>query len=455
MLRNVVISFLLMVIAGVSALQAHAQSLIRDAEIEAILREYTDPILRAAGLVPEDVKIFLIGDKSLNAFVANGQRIHLNTGLIITAETPGQLKGVIAHETGHIAGAHGARRAQDLAIARRPAYISIGLGIIAIAAGAPQLGAALIVGSQEYAALNFFAHTRVQEASADQAAVTYLEKIGESPSGLVEFFDNFRYQESISQAKRFPYFRSHPLASDRIQALRLRAEETGLMDVPPTERAQHQFDMMQAKLIGFLETPGHVYRKYPLSDTSQPAMYARTISAFRAVDIQAALNEMENLLATDPDNPFFHELHGQILFETGRISDSIRPLERAVSLAPDEPLIQIAYARSLIARAEEGDVDAGEKALREAILIDPDNAFAWRELAIALEAQGLRDQAELATAESYYRIGDIVRANLFANRALNGLSRSSTYYIRASDIAAITDPRLPENKAAYRRSNNR
>lgn len=439
--------------ASVFSIHAHAQGLIRDAEIEAILREYTDPILEAADLVPEDVKIILIGDKNLNAFVANGQRIHLNTGLIIASDTPGQLKGVIAHETAHIAGAHGARRAQDLAVARRPAYISIGLGIIAIAAGAPQLGAALIVGSQEYAALNFFAHTRVQEASADQAAVTYLEKIGESPAGIVEFFDNFRYQESISAAKRFPYFRSHPLAADRIQALRQRAQETGLWDVPPTERAQTQFDMMQAKLIGFLEPPGTVYRKYPLSDQSAPAMYARAISAFKSVDIQAALNEMENLLALDPDNPYFHELHGQILFETGRVADSVRPLERAVAIAPDEPLIQIAYARSLIARAEDGDIAAGEAALRDAILVDPDNAFAWRELAIALEAQGLRDEAELATAESFYRIGDVVRANLFSNRALNGLDRNSPLYVRASDIAAITDPRLPENRAAYRRSN--
>ena len=444
-----VLSFLMLCICS---LHAQAQGLIRDAEIEAILREFTDPILEAADLVPEDVKIFIIGDPGLNAFVANGQRIHLNTGLIIRSETPGQLKGVIAHETGHIAGAHGARRAQDIAIAQRPAYISIGLGIIAIAAGAPQIGAALILGSQEYAALNFLAHTRVQEASADQAAVSYLEAIGESPKGLVEFFENFRYQEVLSNAKRFPYFRSHPLASDRIQALRQRAIETGLWDVPPTERAQFQFDMMRAKLIGFLEPIGKVYREYPLSDTSPPARYARSIAAFKAVDVPTALAELESLLALDPDNPYYHELHGQILFETGQIEASLPPLKRAVRIAPNQPLIQISYARSLIALGTQEDIAQGELALRNALQVEPDNAFAWRELAIALDAQGKRAEAELATAESAYRVGDIVRANLFATRALDDLDQSSTLYVRASDIAAITDPRLPENRRAFQRA---
>ncbi len=433
------------------SLPAVAQGFIRDAEIEAILREYTDPILEAAGLIPEDVGLYIIGDPSLNAFVAGGQRIHLHTGLIIRTETPGQLKGVIAHETGHISGAHGARRAADFARSARSGYLSIGLGIIALAAGAPELGAALIANSQQLTALSFFTHTRAQESSADQAAVTFLERTGESPAGIVEFFEEFRYQEVLSQARRFEYFRTHPLASDRIRALRQRAEETGLMDVPPSDRAVAQMEIMHAKLIGFLEPPNAVYQRYPESDKSEPARYARAISALQSVDLGKAISEIDALLEIDPENPYYHELKGQILFEFGKIEESVEPNRRAVELAPDQPLLMISYARSMIARGEEGDVEEGETLLRRSIIAEPENAFAWSELAKALDKQGRRSEAQLATAERSFHIGDVVSANSFAQRAMQGLDKGTPLMRRAQDIAAVTDVRLEENRRYYRR----
>ena len=432
------------------SLPAMAQGFIRDAEIEAILREYTDPILEAAGLIPEDVGLFLIGDPSLNAFVAGGQRIHLNTGLIIRTETPGQLKGVIAHETGHISGAHGARRAADFAKSARSGYVSIGLGIIALAAGAPELGAALIANSQQLTALSFYTHTRAQESSADQAAVTFLERTGQSPAGLVEFFEEFRYQEVLSQARRFEYFRTHPLASDRIRSLRARAEETGLMDVPATDRELAQMAIMHAKLIGFLEPPVVVYQRYPETDTSEPARYARAISAMQSVDLGKAIKEIDQLLEINPENPYYHELKGQILFEFGRIEDSIEPNRRAVELAPNQPLLMISYARSIIARGHDGDIAQGETLLRQSLIAEPDNAFAWSELAKALDKQGRRYEAELATAERSFHIGDVVGANTFAQRAIQGLEPSTPLMRRARDIAAVTDSRLEENRRYYR-----
>lgn len=434
----------------IACLPAAAQG-IRDAEIEAILREYTDPILEAAGLVPEDVQIFLINDPSLNAFVAGGQRIHLNTGLIIRTETPGQLKGVIAHETGHIAGAHGARRAQDLAAAARPGYISIGLGILAVAAGAPEVGAALIANAQQLTALGFFTHTRAQESSADQAALTYLEATGESPAGLVEFFEEFRYQEVLSQARRFEYFRTHPLAADRIARLRNRAAETGLLDVPPSERSVQQMDIMRAKLIGFLQPPVKVYQLYPKTDTSQPARYARSISALQSVDLPVAISEVNALIEESPENPYYHELKGQILFELGKIRESVGPHQRSVELAPHEPLLMINLARSMIARGDLGDLETGENYLRQAILADPENAFAWSELAKAMDKQGRRAEAELATAERSYHVGDYAGAQAFSRRAMANLERGTPLHRRAEDIAAVTDPRLEENARYYRR----
>ena len=433
------------------AVSASAQSLIRDAEIEETLREWTDPILEVSGLVPADVGLYIINDPSLNAFVANGQRIHIHTGLMIAAENPGQIKGVIAHETCHIACGHSVSRMRAAGVAMRPALLSIGLGLLAMAAGEGGAGAALIGSSQQFAAANFFTHTRPEEASADAHAVKYLAALGQSPAGIVEFFENFRYQEVMSEARRFPYFRAHPLASDRIRTTRALAEATGLMDKPPTEREMRQYRMLRAKLVGFLDSPVKVRRDYPASDTSQEARYARAIAAFRAADIQSAMKDIDSLIDEEPDNPYFHELKGQILFESGRVAESVAPHRRALELKPGQPLLLISLARSLNARGEGDDVIEAEAALRDALIRERDNAFAWAQLAITLEKQGRRAEAQLATAESAYWVGDIVRANSFAGRAVEQLEPGTPVYRRADDILLITDPANPDNRVFYER----
>lgn len=448
-------SLIAALIACLAAAGAHAQGLIRDTEIEHTLRDWTDPILDVAGLRPDDVDLYIINDPSLNAFVANGKNIHLHTGLIIAAETPGQIRGVIGHETCHIACGHTITRTRAAEVSMRPALVSIGLGVLAMAAGAGDAGAALIASSQQFAALNFFKHTRAEEAAADQAAVAYLEQLGQSPRGLVEFFENYRYQEVLSEARRYPYFRAHPLASERIRTTRQLAEETGLMDVEPDPETVREFEMMQAKLIGFLEPAAQVYREYPRSDDSAPARYARAIAAMQAADISTALSQVDSLIDQAPDNPYFHELKGQILFESGRVGESVGPHKRANELMPDQPLLLINLGRSLIARGEPGDIESGEEALRDALIAEPHNAFAWQNLAIALEKQDKRAEAKLATAEAAYNVGDLPRANAFAGRAIRDLERGTTLHRRASDILAITDPRLPENRDIYRRQQRR
>ena len=291
---------------------ANSQSLIRDAEIEQILREWTDPILDVAGLQPNDVGLYIINDPNVNAFVAGGQRIHLHTGLIMAADNAGQVKGVIAHETCLIACGHTVTRARAAGGASRPALVSIGLGVLAIAAGAPDAGAALIASSQQFAALNFFVHTRAEEAMADTKAVQYMVALDQSPMGIVEFFEKFRYQEVLSEARRYPYFRSHPLSSNRVRTTRQLAEDSGLADKPEDPRVVEQFEMMKAKLVGFLEPPARVFRDYPPTDLSAPARYARSISAMQAADLTTAITEIDSLIAEEPENPYFHELKGQI-----------------------------------------------------------------------------------------------------------------------------------------------
>ncbi|WP_084395941.1 M48 family metalloprotease [Henriciella aquimarina] len=448
---NVLKAALAACLALAVAVGASAQSIIRDAEIETTLRDWSDPIFEVAGLNPEDVDIVIINDPELNAFVANGQKVHLHTGLLIAAETPGQIKGVIAHETCHIACGHTVSRTRAADVASRPALVSIGLGVLAIAAGAGDAGAALIASSQQFAALNFFVHTRAEEGQADAAAVSYLSELGQSPAGLVSFFEKYRYQEVLSNAKRFPYFRSHPLASDRIRTTRQLAEETGLMDVPPDPKTQRQFDLMQAKLIGFLEPLARVYQKYPRGDDSEAARYARAIASMQASDLAGTLKEVDSLLDEFPENPYYWELKGQALFEMGRAADSVAPHAKSLEFLPGQPLLLINYARSLIARDEDGDVKRGEEALRDALIEEPNNSFAWSQLAIALEKQDRRAEAELATAESAYHIKNYPRAYIFASRALENLPPNSPEARRANDIRNVTDPALPENEDYWRR----
>ncbi|MEL6727235.1 MAG: M48 family metalloprotease [Pseudomonadota bacterium] len=435
----------------VSAVPAWGQSLIRDAEIEQTLREWTDPILDVAGLEPNDVGLYIINDPSLNAFVAGGQRIHLHTGLIMASDNARQVKGVIAHETCHIACGHTVTRSRAASVASRPALISIGLGVLAIAAGAPDAGAALIASSQQFAALNFFVHTRAEEAMADTMAVQYLIELEQSPMGIVEFFEKFRYQEVLSEARRYPYFRSHPLSSNRVRTTRTLAEESGLADKPEDPRVEKQFAMMKAKLVGFLEPPARVFRDYPPTDMSQPARYARSISAMQVADLNTALLEIDSLIEEEPENAYFHELKGQILFETGRPADSIDPLLEANRLLPGNALLQISLARSLLSRSEAGDLEIAEEALRDALIAEPNNAFAWTQLAIVFEQQDNRAMAQVATAEAAYNIGNYPRAYSFAQRAIRELEPNTPAFRQASDIRNATDPALPENEIFWRR----
>lgn len=434
-----------------TSLPALAQSLIRDAEIEQTLREWTDPILEVSGLQPNDVGLYIINDPSLNAFVAGGQRIHLHTGLIMASDNARQVKGVIAHETCHIACGHTVTRTRAASVASRPALVSIGLGVLAIAAGAPDAGAALIASSQQFAALNFFVHTRAEEAMADTKAVQYLVALDQSPMGIVEFFEKFRYQEVLSEARRYPYFRSHPLSSNRVRTTRTLAEESGLADKPEDPVVVKQFDMMKAKLVGFLEPPARVFRDYPPTDNSQAARYARSISAMQVADLTTALKEVDSLIEEEPENPYFHELKGQILFETGKPVESIDPLIEANRLLPGNALLQISLARSLLARGDEDDMELAENALRDALIAEPNNAFAWTQLAIVFEQQENRPMAQVATAEAAYNIGNYPRAYAFAERAIRELTPNTPAWRQASDIRNATDPALPENEVFWRR----
>lgn len=424
---------------------AHAQGLIRDAEIEDTLRVYTNPLLEAAGLNPADVDLYIVGDPSINAFVAGGQNIFIHTGLIMEATSANEVIGVLAHETGHIAGGHGVRRSQFASNqALGPMLISLALGVLAIAGGEPGAGAALISGSQQFAMSSFVQYTQAQEASADQAGLSYLEGTGQSGHGLISLFNRELRPYEFRTRRVPPYLQTHPYASDRVEALRRGVDAGSHRDEPDTPDNARRFRFMQAKLVGFTRTEAQTLSRYPLSDISAPARYARAVAYYRVSDLAKARGELEVLIRDEPNNPYYQELMGQILFENGRAEESIAYHRRSVELAPGQPLLQTNLARALVqARGRQG-ADEAIELLRQVTATEPDNAFAWRELAQARNERGEEALAELASAEQNFSMGDYGLALSFAERARRTLPHNTPDFQRANDIVTFAGAEVQE-----------
>lgn len=422
------------------AQSAGGVSIIRDTEIEEILHQDGDPVFVAAGLDPKAVQIHIVSDPQLNAFSAAGQQLFLNTGLILETKSPNQLTGVIAHETGHIAGGHIARSGAIGRAAAPPMIISIGLGVLAALAGQPNAAAALIFSSSYFGEISVLGYSREQEARADQAAATYLETAGESGAGLVDFFNNFRYQEVFDDEKKYPFFRDHPLTDDRIEALAHRVELQPHYGARDTPEAIARHAVMKAKLEAFLEGPGQTLGDYPDSDTSFPARYARAISLYRQTETQPALKAIEALIAEQPDNPYLWELKGQVLFEAGRAKDAEPAHRRSVDLKPDAPLLRINLGQTLIALNEPAKLDEAVSQIRRALGQEPDNALGWRLLSEAYDAKNEPGLARLAAAEQNFYLGQLLEARTFAVQARKLLSRESPEWRRATDIILASKP---------------
>jgi predicted Zn-dependent protease len=426
------------------ASQAEAQNLIRDSEIEATLREYTDPILLAANLEPRDVRLRLINDHRPNAFVARGQQIFFHTGIITTARTPNELIGVIAHETGHIAGGHLARSRQAMQDAAIPAYIAMGVGILAIAAGQPEAGINLLAGAPAFAQGDFVRHTQTQESSADQAALNYLEATGQSGLGLLTYFDReFRPNEFMTR-RLPPYMLTHPFTSDRVEALRQQVEASPFRDAVDSPERIFQFDMIKAKIIGFLRPVDETFSLYPASDTSLPARYARAIAHYRQANLARAEAEIGALIAEQPDNPYFQELMGQMFFESGRSAQAIPFHRRSLELRPEDALLQVNLARALIGLGRRENLEEAVALLTAATHIEPENALAWREMSAAYDGLDNEGMALLAAAEQHYVGGNLPLAQNFAQRARTDLTPQTVAWRRADDILRFSEIRIEE-----------
>jgi len=409
-------------------------TLIRDAEIEHTIQLYATPILQAAGLNTEAVNVHIIRNDSLNAFVAGGQRIFLFTGLLLRVDSPNQLKGVIAHEIGHITGGHLARTQDALQNASATSIISMILGVAAIVAGGGQAGAAILAGGQHAAQRSFLQYSRTQEGAADQAGLKYLTASGQSGKGLLEFLEILGDQEALMTSRQDPYVRSHPISSDRVSSMEVRAKASPYYDKTDGPESIVLFDRMQAKLFGYLKSKSRTMRKFPKSDDSVPARYARAISYSRVPQFEESLMEVDSLVAESSEDPFFHELKGEILFSAGELDEALPSYATAVRLLPQSVLIRLGLAQVQIA-TEDPELNAQALQHLETIVrIDPSSPAVWRQLAIAYGRAGRLGESVVATAERMYLSGDMKGALQQARRAQKKLPEGSADWLRAQDI---------------------
>ena len=428
---------------------ASAQQVLRDAETEAFLNEISAPLIKAAGLSPNNVQVLLINDRSINAFVAGGQIVWIHSGLITAADNANQVQGVIAHELGHIEGGHIIRSGEGMKAATGITLLSLLLGAAAMAAGGAEAGMGIISAGQQAAMGKYLAFSRTQESSADLAGARYLHAAGISGKGSVAFFkklQNLEYRYRLREEADDGYATTHPLSSDRISYLTEVYQKDPAWNAKSPAEIEARFQRIKAKLAGFVDDPAQTLRTYPESDQSLPARYARAYAWHKSAYPDKALNEAAALVKAQPHDPYFLELQGQVMLESGRAEAAIPPLREAVRLTNSQPLIATLLGHALIATEKEANYAEAEKVLRAAVAKDRENPFAWYQLGVVYANRGDSARAALATAERYALEGNTPLAMRNAQTAMAGIDKTSPDYLRAQDIALAARGELENAK---------
>lgn len=432
--------------ATVTPAAAQSLPLIRDTEIENLLADYARPIFKVAGLGSGRISMRIVNNDAFNAFVVDGRHVFIHTGALMQAQTPNEVIGVIAHESGHITGGHlaalRARVAKDQTRALLTQILAIGLlvgGGVAGGEGGREIGQAgtgLLYGGNEVILRSLLSERRSQESAADQAGITFLTATQQSGRGMLETFERFAQQEYIGSANQDAFYRSHPVAADRLARLRQLAEKSPYFNNVDSPALQLRHDLMRAKLAGYIERPAVVFNRYPSTDNSLPARYARAIARFFQGGqgaLEASVAEIDKLIRDKPDNPYFLEVKGDILMRAGKVRESIQPLRAALKMLPDAALIRVQLAGALQNDDTLQNINESVELLRKS-LIDDANPRAYRLLAAAYYRQGKLPQADAVTAQAYFLEGDLNQAQIFAKRAQVKLQPGTPDWVKNDDI---------------------
>lgn len=421
--------------------------LVRDSETEELLRDYAKPIFEVAGIARSEPEIILVNDKSFNAFVPDSNRMFINIGVIMQSKSPGEVIGVIAHETGHIEGRHLVRMRSAAANSQIMSVIGMLLGAGAVVAGAAgggeitQGGVAAAMGAGAIGQRSFLAYRRGEEAAADKAALRYLNATRQSAKGLLTTFERFAEEQMFSARFADPYAISHPMARDRLRSLSASVKKSKYYNVQPPKNLVFRHEMVQAKLLAFTSHPNVVARRYPRKDRSMPAQYARAIAAMKR-DRRGSVKQIDALIRQMPNNPYFYELKGQALIEGGRPRQAVAPFRKALSLRPNEGQFLIWLGYALVGSNDPALLPEAERILRKGVRQDPNSRIGFSQLAIAHARQGETAQADLATARGLMVGGDFGAAKRYAARAQKKLKRGSPAWLQADDILAYKPPQV-------------
>lgn len=406
-----------------------------DAEISSVIRTFSEPLMVTAGLDPNSVRIFIRSNDELNAFVAGGQNLFINTGLLVRADSADEVIGVLAHEIGHIAGGHISRTLESMEAAGTNSLVAGILGLaVGLASGRADVGGAVAAAGQDVAARGFLKYSRNQESSADAAGMRYLEANGLSSVGMYQLMQKLEGQELLPSSRQNEYVRSHPLSRDRMQSVEGFLQRSKYTNAPLPEGWELRFQRIKAKIIGFTESKSRTYREYPETDTSIPARYARAVADYRRNDLERALPEIDSLIAEMPEDPYFHELKGQALLEHSRIAEAVVPLRTASRLAPEAGPIRAMLAQALVESNDPALLPEAVENLKAIVALEPRNGAAWRLLAISHARLGDDGASRLASAELAMVQGDKQAAKLHADAASKFYKNGSAGWLRAQDI---------------------
>jgi predicted Zn-dependent protease len=429
-----------------SILKAKSISMVRDAEIESTIRSYAKPLLLAAGLEPSSVRIHIVKDNTLNAFVAGGQQIFINSGLILKSANVSQIIGVLAHEIGHISGGHlikGTKARKDVSTA---SLLGVLLGGAAIIAGRPEAGAAAIQLGSSIGIKNYLKFSRTQESAADQSALRFLENTQQSATGLLEFMEVLEGQELLSAKNQDPYVRTHPLSQHRINTIRRHLNKSRFTRRATLKKDNTSHARIRAKLVGFTKSFSYTLREYPEPEGSLAAIYARSIAYYRKPNIQEAIRLVDKLIAKIPNDPYFHELKGQIYFENGKIDLALSSYQLASNLIPESALLRSQLGQVQI---EKNDPEFHRMAIQNLLYSvnkDPTRHNVWRLLSIAYGRLNKKGESSRALAEEAILLGRNKEAIRIAERAKKQFKIGTPNWLRAEDISTAAQENIKQNK---------
>jgi len=420
---------------------AAAQSILRDAETEALLNDMARPLFIAAGLSPANAKVVLINDSSINAFVAGGQIVYVHSGLIDAASSANEVQGVIAHEIGHIVGGHAVF--QNDGGYTNISILSLLLGVAAMAAGSGEAGTGILMAGQRAAIGKYLAFSRVQESSADAAGAKFINTAGISGKGMLSFFDKLtaqmhRYGYYTSNPEVDPFAQTHPMSQDRVETLKADLMNAPSWSKPLDQNLELRFKRVQAKLRGYVSDPKDTLAKYPSSNQSVEAHYARAYAYHKSGYPEQAAAETQALVKAAPKDPYFLELEGQIMLESGDPRGAIAPLREATALSNNAPLIASTLGHALLATEDKANLDEAERVLKQSVARDNDNPFAWLNLGTVYDRKGDEARTALATAERAHMMGDVGTALMSSRAAMARLPQGSADWVRAQDINMVS-----------------